>query len=277
MLDVDKAWDKLHARLVEEQLLEPKNAKRIGTPFITKMKWAAAIIVLCICGGAAYLYLFPEKETRQLFTLHNNEAFNILVSTLNDGSIVYLAGGATLTCPERFATNRRQVSLQGEALFDVHSDRDCPFLIETEPVVVEVLGTAFNIKTESGESFELAVQRGLVKVTVKATGAQTLVEAGEKVQLGANSQLVKEQSSERQEFARYTEKMRFKDERLENIVHVINKISDKPIVFSDNALKDMEMTITFSNNTVGEMVELLCEGMDLTYTDDGEEIVIGFR
>jgi ferric-dicitrate binding protein FerR (iron transport regulator) len=273
-IDVNIAWDKLHTRLADDQLLDP-GAKTVAMPFITKMKWAAAIVVLCICGGAAGLFLFPTKDAAQLFTLHNNEAANTLVSTLRDGSIVYLTDGATLTCPEHFATNKRQVALQGEALFDVHSDRDCPFLIETESAVVEVLGTAFNIKSGGSKLFELSVQRGLVRITLKATGVQTLVEAGETVRLEANHQLQKEQSTGQQQFIQYTEKMRFKDEPLDNIVNVINRISGKPIVFADNLLAGQEkMTITFDNNTPSDMVELLCVAMNLTHTDNGDSIVI---
>ena len=274
MLNTDKAWNRLYARLADEQLLVPDDAKTVTVPFITKMKWAAAIIILCICGGAAYLYLFPAKETGQIFTLHNNEASITLVSALDDGSIVYLTNGATLACPEHFAADKRQVTLQGEALFDIRSDKNCPFLIETEPVLVEVLGTTFNIKSDGCGSCELSVQHGLVEVTVKATGAQTLVEAGETALLDANRQLLKEQTHGWQQLNKYTQKMRFKDEQLGNIVHVINKISEKPIVFSDSALKSRELTITFDNNTVREMVELLCIGLDLTCADDGNVIVI---
>ena len=275
MLDVDRAWDRLHTRLADEQLLGPDDAKKVTVSFITKVRWAAAIIVLCICGGGAYLYLFPAKETEQLFTLHNNEASSTLVSALDDGSMVYLTDGATLTCPEHFATDRRQVTLQGEALFDIRSNKNCPFLIETESAMVEVAGTTFNIKSDGSESFELSVQHGLVKVTVKTTGAQTMVEAGETVLLKANGQLQKEPTRVLQPFNRYTEKMRFKDERLCNIVHVINKVSDKPIVFADSLLAERErMSVTFANNTPDEMLHFVCIAMGLTCTDNGEKIVI---
>ena len=269
-MDVNKAWDRLYTQLVDEQLID-QTEKIVVMPFFTKMKWAATIVVLCVLGGAVGLYLSSINENNLLVSIHNNDISNILVKTLEDGSVVYLAGGATLTCPERFAGNKRQVSLQGDALFDIHSGKDCPFLIETEPVLVEVMGTTFNIKTADKNSFELSVQHGLVKVTLKATGDHIFVETGETVRLNDHLQLLKEP----QQFARYTEKMCFKDERLDNIVHVINKISDKPIFFSDNALKNREITITFSNNTVEEMVGLLCAVLDLKYTDDEKEIIIG--
>jgi len=275
MLDIDKAWDRLHTRLVDEQLLN-QNAKVVVMPFVTKMKWAAAIAVLCVLIGAIGLYLNLGKESSPLISIHNGDKTNTLVKTLEDGSVVYLTSGATLSCPERFAAEKRQVSIQGDALFDIQTNRNCPFLIETEAVIVEVLGTTFNIKTAGKESFELSVQHGVVKATLKTTGVQTIVETGESVRLKDQQQLLKEQSDDKQHFANYSEKICFKDESLENIVHVINKISDKPISIADDSLKNREITISFNNNTVEEMVGLLCEILDLKYTDDGKEIVIGW-
>ena len=275
MLDIDKAWDKLHNRLVDEHLLN-QNAKVVVMPFVTKMKWVAAVAVLCVLSCAIVLYLNLEKENRPLISIYNGDKINTLVKTLEDGSVVYLTSGATLSCPERFAANKRQVSMQGDALFDVQSNRDCPFLIETEAVIVEVLGTTFNIKTSGEESFELSVQHGVVKVTLKTTGAYTMVKSGETVCLEDQRLLLKEQSNDQQQFANYSEKICFKDESLENIVHVINKISDKPIRIADDSLKNREITIPFNNNTVEEMIVLLCEVLNLKYTDNGNEIVIGW-
>ncbi len=272
-IDINQAWDKLHTRLRDDQLLTSGNEKA-ALPFITQMKWAATIAILCICSVTISLYLFRGKESGQLLSIQNNDISNTLVNTLGDGSIVYLTSGAIVTYPEQFATDKRQISLQGEALFDVQSNRACPFLIETEPVLVEVVGTAFNIKSTGKELFELSVQHGLVKVTLKTTGAEVLVEAGETIRLLDNHQLQKDWSGNQQQFAQYTEKMHFKDERLDNIVKVINKMSDIPVAFADSSLMNKKITITFLNNTPSDMVDLLCIPMGLNPTNNGDSILI---
>ena len=274
-MDVNKAWDRLHTRLVDEQLLI-QTAEIVVIPFVTIIRWAAAIVVLCVFGGIISLYMSSEKENQPLISIHNSDKTNTLVKTLDDGSVVYLTCGATINCPERFAADKRKVNLHGEALFDIRNNQNCPFFIETELVVVEVLGTAFNIKTAGKESFELSVQHGLVKVMLKTSGIHVFAETGETVRLKDHQQLLIELSDNQQQFAKYSEKICFKDEKLENIVHVINKISDKPVSISDDVLKNRGITIPFSNNTVEEMVELLCEVLDLKYFDDGKEIVIGW-
>ena len=102
---------------------------------------------------------------------------------MEDGSIVYLADNSQLSYPEHFQREKREVSLLGNALFDVSGNKERPFLIETEQARIEVLGTSFNIKSSDKSAFELAVRRGLVKVTLKKNGEQTLVKAGQTVSL----------------------------------------------------------------------------------------------
>ena len=265
-IDIDKAWDKLHTRLEDENLLVGTTKK---IPYIIKIQRIAAVMILFIIGGAFAVY-FSLKENEQLISIHNNDNFNTLVSTLKDGSIVYLASGTVLLHPEKFAADKRYVSLQGEARFNVQSDKKCPFIIDTQTATVEVTGTEFNVKSTENNSFELYVMSGSVIVTLKSTEISYQVESGEMVCLN-NNQL---QKSLLQNPANYTEKMKFKDERLDNIVKVINTLSDKQIVFADNEFKNYEMTITFSNNTIIEMVRLLCETFDLNYSENENEIVI---
>jgi len=273
-MDVDRAWDKLHARLVDEKLIE-QSTKTVSVSFSSKMRWAASIALLCVLGGTVGLYVGLKKEESVPFiSIHNSDVINTLVRTLDDGSVVYLAGGSALTCPEKFATDKRQVSLHGEALFDVHGDKSCPFLIETEPALVEVTGTEFHVKSDGKESFVLSVLHGSVVVSLKPDGLPVSVESGETVLLQAG-RLHQTESVDQRLFARYTQQMQFKDERLEHIVRVINKISDKPIIFADSDLKNRELTITFSNNTADEMVELLCVALELKFSDNGGEMVIG--
>mgnify|MGYP002231370705 CR=1 FL=1 len=108
-----------------------------------------------------------------------------LVTTLEDGSVVYLAQESTLQYPEHFATDKREVNLQGEAFFDVAKNHEQTFLIETGKVRIEVLGTAFNVRSHEDDSFQLSVQRGRVKVSLKQGGQSVLVNAGETVTLQA--------------------------------------------------------------------------------------------
>ena len=102
----------------------------------------------------------PALEMVQLNT--GNEA-NTLIKTLADGSVIYIAQNSLFSFPEEFESGSRNVELKGEAFFDITPNPDKPFIIETDEALIEVLGTAFNVKTQNGKGFRAFCRPGKSK------------------------------------------------------------------------------------------------------------------
>ena len=82
---------------------------------------------------------------------------------LSDGSSIDLNTNSTLTVQADYMKGSRQVSLEGEAFFQVAPNSDMQFILSTEHADVTVLGTAFNVKSVAGENIvEVAVTEGIV-------------------------------------------------------------------------------------------------------------------
>lgn len=81
---------------------------------------------------------------------------------LADGTSVVLNSMSRLTYPSRFGFSKRQVTLEGEAYFDVSKDRGRPFTVLTDAVDVRVTGTRFNVKAYSQEPIKVALDEGAV-------------------------------------------------------------------------------------------------------------------
>ncbi|MEQ2911200.1 FecR family protein [Butyricimonas faecihominis] len=64
---------------------------------------------------------------------------------LPDGTVVWVNSASSLRFPEKFASNQREVFLEGEAYFEVKKDANKPFYVRTESGDVWVLGTSFNV------------------------------------------------------------------------------------------------------------------------------------
>ncbi len=64
---------------------------------------------------------------------------------LSDGTIVYMNSESKLRYPVKFVGDKRIVELEGEAYFDVSHDEQHPFVVHTEQLCVNVLGTSFNV------------------------------------------------------------------------------------------------------------------------------------
>lgn len=263
----DRAWNKLYLRLEQERLIPSREDEKLRA--LPLWKWGlavAAVLALCIYSGISYFTEDPSPD--QTFLVQQNKELSTLVTTLEDGSIVYLGGETSLHYPEHFLPERREVMLQGQALFDVAGNKDRPFLIETNETQIEVLGTAFNVKSDGAAPFELSVQRGKVKVTLKKTNQEVYVKAGETVIL-TSGKFHLDISKDNGQFARYLENMRFKDELLANILRVVNlHFSEKQLILSPE-LAERRLTVAFLNDSPEAVAELICLAMNLKCTREG--------
>ncbi len=271
----DEAWERLYARLDKDRLLvEAGQGRAVRRKLLLKWGTLAAVIAGFVYLASA-LWFVPggEVENLNLVTQENREA-SMLVTTLEDGSVVYLAQESTLQYPEHFATDKREVNLQGEAFFDVAKNHEQTFLIETGKVRIEVLGTAFNVRSHEDDFFRLSVQRGRVKVSLKQGGQSVLVSAGETVTLQAR-QLQLSETEDSDEFRQYTKNIRFKDECLEDILRVVNaEAPTLQIQVASSVLNKRKLTIEFENNSPETVAELICWALSLKYSREGDKLIL---
>jgi len=260
----DEAWDKLYNRIKEDGLLNMHDNTEPGIFKSVTFRWVAGIAILCICSVIGLMvYNTRSISPDNMLTLHNNET-TTLVTTLEDGTTVYLTKQASLSYPEHFEDKKREVFFQGDAFFDINKSPDRPFFIETELVKIEVLGTAFNVKTLDGKSFSLSVLRGEVKVTSKTNGMSSHIKAGQSVSL-KNKDMQVTNITVANEFDNYTKQIHFKDERLSDIVRVINSHSGNIKIELEPQLENRLLTVTFIEETIPSMAQLICMALNLKY------------
>lgn len=271
----DEAWERLYARFEADNLL----ADAGSNPAVRRnlyLRWgavAAAVIAGIVCLAAWWVMPEQAGDIRNFVTQENQEVAT-LVQTLEDGSVVYLAKESTLQYPEHFATDRREVNLQGEAFFDIARKPEQTFTIETTKVRVEVLGTAFDVRSKDDIPFSLSVKRGQVKVSLKQGGQTLLAKAGETVTL-QSGELLLSKTKHPELFDRYIKNIRFKDEYLENVLRAINKESaDWQIETASPALGKRKLTVEFANNSPESVAELIGWTFNLKCTRQGNKLIL---
>ncbi len=96
---------------------------------------------------------------------------------LADGTKVWLNADSELEFPSAFPGNERNVTVKGEAYFEVAKDATRPFKVHVEGTEVEALGTAFNINTHlHGQKVKTILTEGRVKVS--EGGNNKIINAG---------------------------------------------------------------------------------------------------
>lgn len=268
----DLAWNQLHSRLKQDGLLQEKDINRQRAGYFSTLKWVAGIAILCICFVSIWLILSKEPTDYNMVTIYNEKNSPILVTTLQDGSVAYLTEESTINYPDHFNEKKREVILEGDAFFEISKKDKQPFFVDTKPAIIQVLGTAFNVKSMDSSSFMLSVRNGEVKVTLKKSAQILHVKTGETVLLSAGELKMVETDSEL--FNTYTKYIHFKDERLADVIRIINMNSKSTQLKISPKLENRPLTVSFSNNTPQRMAELICLALNLNYTEHENLITI---
>jgi transmembrane sensor len=157
---------------VEEVISLDENYQEPGKHFSSNWKMVTAILLVVAATG--WFLLSNNKETKP--SPENELATSSVVTkngnrtkmVLPDGSQVWLNVGSRLDYKDKeYNKTIREVSLIGEAYFDVVKDKEKPFIIHTAKINIKVLGTAFNVKSYPEEKVtETSLIRGSVEITV---------------------------------------------------------------------------------------------------------------
>lgn len=145
----------------EAPVMPVRPRKRIYVVFAT-----AAAVMLLIVGysflSSEHLPAIPAESVKELTAQNGSRTRTILP----DGSTVWLNAGSHVTFKENFTGNTREVTLDGEAYFDVVKNPQKPFIVHVGGYDIKVLGTAFNVKSyPPDKTVETTLIRGLVQVT----------------------------------------------------------------------------------------------------------------
>ncbi|HVS97610.1 MAG TPA: FecR domain-containing protein [Puia sp.] len=101
-------------------------------------------------------------------TLFNPRGSRVLDMTLSDGSRIWLNAGSSITYPVAFSGPTREVTMEGEAYFEIQPDAGHPFTVRSATHAVRVLGTHFNVNAYAGDpDVRVTLLEGAVRVDSK--------------------------------------------------------------------------------------------------------------
>lgn len=127
---------------------------------------AAAILLGAAFSLAAIVYLYTSERLFSANAMTESTAVGERkLVKLDDGTVIWLNAASRLIYPERFSGPVREVTLEGEAFFDVAHRQGMPFIIRSGNLKTTVLGTSFNIRAyREDRTMSVEVVTGRVKV-----------------------------------------------------------------------------------------------------------------
>lgn len=267
--DTGKAWAKLNERMEHDGLMEehmPASALQ-NTQYFLRI--AAVILVILAVGIPAVYYSVQKSEQQEMVTYKAQEG--TLTVDLPDGSRVFLNEGATLDVEDDF-DNARNVQLRGEGFFDVLSDPERPFRVNSGKVTITVLGTSFNIREKTDRSVEVFVESGKVRVDLADHDNGIILEPG---QLGkAGQELETTVLNDDNYLSWKTKEFKFVDESLDNILHILER--SYHVEVDTNALADanLRLTTSYSNQSFDAILSTICTALNMHYEKEGKVYIL---
>lgn len=265
-IDVDRAWNKVHARINEAQPGSlSKGSKRIFR--MNFLRAAAAVILLAVAGGVAFLVTRQDPFAgAKAFASADTRNMKI---DLPDGSTVFLNRNSELTYDDSFGNTERNVTLKGEAFFDIAPDASKPFRIDAGKAVVEVVGTSFSVLTENAESLvEVFVKSGKVAVESKSGSREIVLEPGYvgKIDDEGSEKIL---NSDPNYLAWNTGNLLYKGEKLDVVFRDLKKVYNMEIIADDPSIAEYQWTTSIDYQPQDNIIRMICLSFNLSYSKDG--------
>lgn len=143
-------------------------------------RWMAVAASVLLVAGLSWYFILKKQNTRTAGAstvaikkeVSNNTPEKMML-TLSDGSIVELSPHSTLSYPENFDTQKRDVILNGEANFSIAKDIARPFFVYSNSVLISVLGTRFTVNSyEEDTATKVIMHEGKVMVEISNSSSQ---------------------------------------------------------------------------------------------------------
>ena len=143
--------------------------------------------ILLVLGGVGTAYFVSQDKANVPMYVVSSGIQNMESVSLPDGTKVQMGPGSRLTYPASFSGKTREIRLDGQAFFDVAKNREKPFIVHTEDMSVEALGTAFELFSYDMENkMEAILLNGKIKVSVadKETNQERILRLSRRKDLG---------------------------------------------------------------------------------------------
>lgn len=194
------------------------------------------------------------------------------ILTLSDGSTIWLNSESRLTYPTVFTGETREVTLKGEAYFDIKKDSIHPFIVRSDKMDVRVLGTQFNMRTYPNEEQHTTLVSGAVEL--RSGNQKVCLRPGEQGTL-SDSQLEVHQVQIGNFIAWKNGEFDFKGCRLENIFNELARWYDLEPCFQDQNARDYVFTAWFKrNSSIEDVISILEKTKDIKIKLSGRTMII---
>jgi transmembrane sensor len=264
---------------------------------------AAALLIVGLCwiafevvstdSGNIAIQEAPVEQLENLVRNTNTTASDQKI-TLSDGTQITLAPQSSIAYPAVFEDSRREVTLTGEALFEVTRNPEQPFFVNAGEVTTKVLGTSFRIESgKNNGSVQVAVLTGKVSVYQRDSPDETVQDRVKNgVILTPNQRVIYTPTSKSFETGLVEQPIvvvpdtdpsaakppvisfAFEDATMDTVVKRLEQAYGIEIILENEELGNCLFTADINEQPLFTKLDLLCASLNATYEVRGTKILI---
>jgi ferric-dicitrate binding protein FerR (iron transport regulator) len=192
--------------------------------------------------------------------------------TLSDGTRVWLNAASSIYFPVTFAGSDRIVSVSGEVYFEVAKNPGKPFKIKVNDILVEVLGTHFNINAYEDEPvIKTTLAEGALRII--KNDKEILLKPGQEARV-SRSNGIETVSAQLDETLAWKEgNFLFRDQQIEAIMRQVSRWYDAEIIYQDRPADHFNVEIA-RNVPVSKLLHFLELTDRVQFTIEGKTITV---
>jgi ferric-dicitrate binding protein FerR (iron transport regulator) len=232
-------------------------------PFLRRNGWIVGVVAAaCLAVGLLVFQPFASKEPAapakaQTFSVEAPPGTHSKIS-LPDGTSVWLNAGSKISYDADFNTSNRNVSLVGEACFDVVHNKDLPLVVSASGCSFKVLGTKFNISAYEDDS---CVRAALIEgsLQVNSPVGEDVLSKGEVVSVSSES--LRKYPDDVAQYISWTEgNIRYNSIPVPELMRRLSREFNVDIVLQVESVSSRTMRVAFSrDDSIDDIMKAVCE------------------
>ena len=233
------------------------------------LKWGLRIACIIVLPLLIYSGIRSVRESdlkKETWVEIKAPAWTRAQFTLPDGTTGWLNSNSSVKYNGNFILDR-QVTLNGEAYFNVFKDKSRPFIVNTNEVFVKVLGTRFNIASYGNErDIEVVLDEGSMVFNSKKMHKEYVMVPHDLVTYDKTEQNFTTETVNPRKYLSWTEgKLVFRNDPLDVISRRLARWYNIDVEVNGIVSNELRLRATFKDENLEEVLSLLKRSLPIDY------------
>lgn len=266
-VNTENAWNKLSGRIHAAEKPEAKSV-----PLFRRHWLQIAASVLILLGISALLYRYISFQTPKRETI---VSANTSIQHTFHATNVVLNKKSKITFTSKSSGKYQELTLEGEAFIEVHHSSDTILVVKADETLIRDIGTSFNVKAyPGGSTVEVYVEEGEVVFYTENQKGITLKKGETGIYNKQLKQFSRPDAVDVNIISYKTRFFIFNHTKLKDAVRSLNAVYTEQLVIANPAIADCEINVTFDQETLESVVDILSETLGLQVSREGNSYVL---